>query len=64
MMTYVDVIIVSDKFGPWAYRTNVDADNKSKSDIVKLLKEALSESVDNAGKHLRELERECHDTKR
>lgn len=58
-MTYIDVVIVSDKFGPWAYRTNVDADNKSKSDIVKLLKDALTESVDNANKHLNELRREC-----
>jgi len=64
-MTYIDVVIVSDKFGPWAYRTNVDADNKSKSDIVKLLKDALTESVDNANKHLNELRKEYHnDTKR
>ena len=51
-MTYVDVVIQSDKFGPWAYRTNVDVQCKTKVEELAELEKAFWKSARNALEHL------------
>ena len=55
MRTYVDVIIQSEKFGPWAYRTNVDTECKTKLEEVECLQDAFRKSEKAVYEHFVEL---------